>query len=282
MSTPEKETQALLAEVPRQLATSSTASVFSNMQAFGDAQRMAQLLASCDLVPSAYVNNVANCTIAIEMAQRMNASPLAIMQNLHVIHGRPSWAAVFIIASLNTSGNFSPLRYKFSGEGDTRSCFAWAIDIKDGERLEGPLVTWKMAMAEGWVQKKGSKWQTMPDVMFMYRAASFFGKLYSPELLMGMSSAEEMGDIIDLEPQGNGEYVPSAKGAEGVKDKLKQNLQTNHPSDAKKPNEHIDTSTGEVAQEEPSANDKLKDKLKTKTQAKEQTSNAKNSDADQF
>ena len=47
----------------------------------------------------------------------------------------------------------------------------------------------EMAVKEGWYGKNGSKWQTMPELMLRYRSASFFGKLYAPELLMGLKYA---------------------------------------------------------------------------------------------
>ena len=47
----------------------------------------------------------------------------------------------------------------------------------------------------------------MPETMLRYRAASFFGKLYAPELLMGIASAEEMQDTIDLTPQADGSFA---------------------------------------------------------------------------
>src|SRR5690606_28728464 len=52
-----------------------------------------------------------------------------------------------------------------------------------------------MAHAEGWVSKNGSKWKTMPELMIRYRAAAFFGRLYAPEITMGMHTQEEVMDI---------------------------------------------------------------------------------------
>jgi hypothetical protein len=45
------------------------------------------------------------------------------------------------------------------------------------------------------VSKAGSKWKTMPELMMRYRAAAFFGRLYAPEITMGMHSVEEVVDI---------------------------------------------------------------------------------------
>jgi hypothetical protein len=64
----------------------------------------------------------------------------------------------------------------------------------DGNDLVSPSVTWKMVIEEGWLSKTGSKWKTMPELMFQYRCASFFGRLYAPDILKGMQSVEESND----------------------------------------------------------------------------------------
>jgi hypothetical protein len=74
-----------------------------------------------------------------------------------------------------------------------------------------------MAKAEGWVTKAGSKWKTMSELMLMYRAASFFGRLYAPEVLMGMHSVEEIQDaeIVSTTPA-----TPKAKKANKEDERL--------------------------------------------------------------
>lgn len=170
--------------------TGESGQVFAPAQ-FEHAQRIAKLLSSSDLVPNQYKGNIANTMVALEMAHRMNASPLMVMQNLHIIHGRPSWGSSFIIASLNSCGRFGTLRF----ESTPTSCKAVATDKQSNSKLEGPIVTMEMAKAEGWLDKPGSKWKTMPELMLKYRAAAFFGRLYAPEIMMGLYSADEVVDI---------------------------------------------------------------------------------------
>ena len=197
---------------------------FANAQAFEAAQRMATALSKATLVPKEYQNNIANCIIALEVAHRMNASPTMVMQNLYIVHGRPSWSSQFIISAVNSCGRFRPLRFEMLGKegGDDRSCIAWTIEknielpkdvqtLADAKAaklaiLESPRISIDMAKKEGWYGKNGSKWQTMPELMLRYRSASFFGRLYAPEILMGMQSAEESEDIApvrDVTPRDN-------------------------------------------------------------------------------
>ena len=119
-------------------------------RAFALAQREATALENSDLVPTSFQGNVANCLIAINLAKRIGADPLMVLQNLDVIHGRPSFRATFLIACLNQCGRFTPLRYRIEGEGDEKTCTAIANDKETGEEYEGPPVSMAMAKAEGW------------------------------------------------------------------------------------------------------------------------------------
>lgn len=175
---------------------------FSSMSNFEDAQRVAKVLSSSDLVPANYRNNIANTMVALEMANRINVSPFQVMQNLDIIQGKPSWRSTFIIAALNSCGRFKALRFEFVGEdttSDSYGCRAYTFDKETDEKIVGPLVTWAMVKSEGWLAKSGSKWKTMPELMFQYRAASFFGRLYAPDILNGMQSVEEIKDISTID-----------------------------------------------------------------------------------
>jgi hypothetical protein len=177
-----------------------TTSPFENIQKFEEAQRMAAIWEKSTLVPKEYQNNKANVMIAMEMAHRIGAGTMQVMQNLYIVHGRPAWSSAFIIAAVNSCGRFEPLRFELSGEGDDRTCVAWTKDKENGERLEGTPITIKMAKAEGWYGKTGSKWQTMPEHMLRLRSASFFGRMYAPDVLMGMYSDDEAREMKDVTP----------------------------------------------------------------------------------
>ncbi len=175
---------------------------FGSLQSFEFTQRAASLLAKSTLVPKDYQENIPNCVIALNMASRMQADPLMVMQNLYVVYGRPGWSSQFLISTFNTSGRFSAIRYEWLGEKgkDTFGCRAWAYEKSTGDRLEGAPVTLEIAKKEGWYTKNGSKWQSMPEQMLMYRAASWFIRAYAPEMAMGMHTTEEIVDMVEVEP----------------------------------------------------------------------------------
>lgn len=182
----------------------------TDSQSFELAQRVAKCFSMSSLVPKDYQGNLPNCVIALNMAHRMGADPMMIMQNLVVIHGRPSWSAQFLIATFNKCGRFSSIRYDFFGtEGqDDWGCRAKATELSTGELLTGPLVTIALAKKEGWYQKGGSKWQTMPEQMLRYRAAAWFVRTIAPEIAMGLHTAEEIRDTYELESDGQAFALP--------------------------------------------------------------------------
>lgn len=164
----------------------------NNTEKFELVQRQAKALSMSTMIPKDYQNNIPNTLVALEMAQRIGASPLMVMQNLHIIHGRPSWSSTFVIAALNACGRFSAMRFEMEGAD---KCRAVATERETNHVLEGPWVTMQMAKEEGWLNKAGSKWKTMPELMMRYRAAAFFGRLYAPEIMMGMHTEFEVQDM---------------------------------------------------------------------------------------
>ncbi|MGD9756395.1 hypothetical protein [Comamonas testosteroni] len=241
---------------------------FNSLDSFEFLQRSAKAFSNSTMVPPAYQAMitkgygqratvepnpaaVSNCMIALDMAQRLQANPLMVMQNLHIIEGRPSWSSQFIIAAINSCGRFSPLRFDLQWLDDMDAnystfewvdgrkveqkhtvrirnarCVAWAVErgttipqfsLEDLKAhgsiyrcckhygipiIESPPVTMEMAVNEGWYGKNGSKWRSMPDLMMQYRTAAFFGRIYAPELLMGLPTDDEVRDVFVQEADG--------------------------------------------------------------------------------
>lgn len=164
---------------------------YTSIAAFEEIQRVAKLLSASDFIPANYKGNVANTVVALEMAARMGASPIAVMQNLYVVKGNPVWSGRFVLSLIKSCGRYRDV--VFTGDGVNNQRLE-ATEVKSGRKVSGPEVTMEMAKAEGWLGKPGSKWKTFPELMLKYRAASFFGKSECPELLLGMGAIEEAYD----------------------------------------------------------------------------------------
>jgi len=169
---------------------------YADKDSYELALRMANSLAKSSLVPPEFrgERGMANCLIAMEMAGRLGISPFMCVQNLFVIHERPSFSSSFLIGLVNNSGLFSgKIRFEFNE--DRTACYAHAKDKETGEDLRGQEISIEMAKKAGWYDRKGSMWPLMPEQMLRYRAAAFFTRVYCPELILGMTTREEAYDI---------------------------------------------------------------------------------------
>lgn len=208
------------------MSTELTKSDYFNPQAFDHVQRVAKALSSSSIVPKEFQGSVSNCIVALEMSRRMNIEPFMVMQNLYIVHGRPSWKSEFVISSLRSHAEYKKIKFE-RDDNDEGRCRVVAVDV-DGDTIEGSWVSIKMAKEEGWFTRSGSKWKTMPDQMLMYRAAAFFARVHCPEIMNGMRPADEVADIEDYRRESaavqaiNDEikFTPQVEEVEEVTDEL--------------------------------------------------------------
>lgn len=196
---------------------------FETSAGFELMQRVGKMFAGSKLVPEVYRGNLADCIIAVNMASRMRADPLMIMQNLYIVHGNPGWSAKFLIACWNQCGRYTTIRYEFTGKQNTDewTCRAWSTELATGEKVIGPAVSIKMAREEGWSTKNGSKWKSIPELMMTYRAAAFLVRTHAPELAMGLPTVDELQDTIDARQGADGAFtvdLDTLRGADPAQD----------------------------------------------------------------
>lgn len=289
-----------------QTTTTNPAFNFFDPVQFDTMQRVCSFFASSDLVPDNYkaqlkpfpagadentmnaikaentaikTKAIANCMIAVEVASRIGASPLMVMQNMAVIYGRPSWSSKFLIATVNSCGRFEPLQFRFTDKGalgmidytdyvwnPTKRCKEPVTKQFDGKKihdiecvafttkrgsdgmLESSPVSVRLAIQEGWYTKNGSKWQTMTKQMLMYRAASMWTNAYAPELSMGMRTVEEQQDIYTDYEDVTANEVAAEKENNANKKRISIDM-----GNGKQETRVVDTETGEIQHETPAA-----------------------------
>lgn len=273
--------------VVAQPTPSSAVVNFFDPAQFETMQRVCKMFASSELVPDMYKASdknpiekaVSNCMIAIEIAQRIGASPLMVMQNMVPIYGKPSWSSKFLVATVNTCGRFNPLQYCFTEKGmlgmveytdyewqggrkvavlkqfDGKKimdieCIAYTSAKGSEQVLESSPVSIRLAIQEGWYTKNGSKWQTMTKQMLMYRAASFWTSAYAPELSMGMRTVEEQQDIYTEFEEVKDVKEEVAKEKEDNANKMTIAIDLGASGGDKSVTTTVDTETGEIVNQE--------------------------------
>lgn len=239
----EKQEKATLAMTSRGLTPST----------LDEAWRYATALSRTSFVPEAYRGKPDDCLIAIDTAMRLNVAPLMLLQNSYIVHGRPGMEAKLVIALVNNSGGFTdPLEYEVEGDDPAEKSYrvrAFATRASTGKVLYGPWITWSIVKAEGWDGKSGSKWKTMPGLMFAYRAAAWFARIHCPEVLMGMQTVDELEDTGDRRKV-ESQDVTAMNGIAGAKAKLQAQTQSeptepepSTPADSETPTEAKDEAT---------------------------------------
>jgi hypothetical protein len=175
---------------------------------FNHLWRVATAFAKSDMVPQQFRGKVENCFVALQFAMRANLDPFGFLQKCYVIQGRPGIEATLAVALLQNSGMIrGTVQYQFDGDKDDYGCTAYVTDASTGKPVWGPKVSWKVVKAEGWDKKNGSKWKTMSDMMFRYRAAMWLIRSNYPGVVLGLHSKDELDDMVDVV---DAEYTRSA------------------------------------------------------------------------
>lgn len=210
--------------------------------------RVAKLFSGSELVPDHFKGKVENCFIGISMAIRLGVDPFMFLQNTYIVHGRPGMEAKLAIALINSSGLYTDsIEYEIVGEDAAKPDYkvrAFATRKSTGKTVYGPWITWAMVKAERWDSKEGSKWKTMPGQMFLYRAATFFGRVMCPERLMGMQTADE---LYDAASEADAVAKRATRGVKALTEKLVP-LDVPHPTE---PAQVIDEPTSNAEPENP-------------------------------
>ena len=188
--------------------------VFSDSKAFQGLFDIGKMFATSSLVPQNYQGKPMDCAIAVDMANRMGVSPMMVMQNLYVVKGKPSWSGQACMSMIQASEKYKNVMPVYIGArgSDDWGCYIKAIDRNTGEEVQGARITIKMAKDEGWYNKPGSKWTTIPELMLAYRAAAFFARVYIPNALMGCAVE---GEAADIENSKKAPEIENAFGEEG-------------------------------------------------------------------
>lgn len=198
----EQEQSLTVIQNPTAPVAGATATVWNTPALMREAFQMAQMLSESDIIPQAYRQRPGNCVIAIDVASRMGIPLLMVMQNIHVIQGKPTWSGSACKAMVDGCGRFKNSRYEFTGrEGaDDYGCRLVAERVSTGETVRGELITIATAKKEGWYSRNGSKWQSMPGQMLRYRAAAFFARAECSEFMMGLQTTDEVADTRSASP----------------------------------------------------------------------------------
>lgn len=168
--------------------------------------RLSRYFAESELVPKNFRNKPADILVAIQMGIEIGFAPMQALQSIAVINGRPGvWGDGFL-ALLMASPLYQDHDEFYEVDGQRRDGLV-AEDLKKDTtvavctfwRRGKPMpVTRRFTIAQakkaGLLGKEGP-WQTYPDRMLAMRARAFAGRDTFPDVLRGISTAEELRDV---------------------------------------------------------------------------------------
>jgi hypothetical protein len=187
---------------------------------FGHLQRVAKLFSASSMIPKEFRaarddggQGLANCAIALDIAQRTGQAPLAVLQSIYFVGGRPGWAAAYLIAqarlrgleidwTVETYGEPAKIERTITEWGEQRGqkikrkveATVPRIRVTAHTTIKGKprsiAVDMDMAIAEGWTDN--AKYSTLGELMLRYRSAAMLINLYMPEIKLGLPIAEEI------------------------------------------------------------------------------------------
>lgn len=171
----------------------TTKDLFPAPLSMDDALQTADLLAHSQLIPKAFQGRPADIVVAMMWAKSLDIPIVQGLQYIAVINGKPSMYGDGLLAVVMASGQCTEFREELRGEGSALT----AICTVKRRGLEAPIVgTFSMedARVAGLLGKPGP-WKQYPKRMLKMRARAFALRDAFPDILSGMSSAEEMADV---------------------------------------------------------------------------------------
>lgn len=158
-----------------------------------EAIRFATMISASNLVPKEYQGHdkVGSIMVAMQMGAEIGMSPIAALQNIAVINGRPCVWGDALMAIALAHPDCEDIIENFN-EG------AWVATCTVKRRGKEPLVrTFSRQDAESaGLWGKGGPWRSYPKRMTQMRARGFAIRDAFADALRGLSSAEEQQDAV--------------------------------------------------------------------------------------
>lgn len=194
----------------------------SGLEEMRSIYKMSETIARSDIIPAAFKNKPENVFIAYQLALRMNVPALEIMQNIHIIKGKPSFSSSYLIARANESGYFTqPIQYEITHKNNDITITAYTYLKTTSEKITA-TVSLDMAKKEGWATREGNKYGTMPEQLLCYRAGVFLVRRHVPQVMLGFMAKEEVEDIS----------LQSASAREKLNAKIAQKLKVTESNES--------------------------------------------------
>lgn len=184
-------------------------------QSFGELVKFAEMICNSDLMPRDYKGKPGNIVLAVQMGSEVGLSPMAAIQGIAVINGRPAIWGDAMMGLVRQSPLCENITETIQGEGDARTavCVAKRRNA-DPVRSEFSIGDAKKAGLFG----KTGPWTQYPDRMLKQRARGFALRDAFADILKGLKTVEEIRDYppAHREPPHRGPEIDAAADPQPV------------------------------------------------------------------
>jgi hypothetical protein len=152
-------------------------------------QRKAKAMLSGKILPATF-RDVGDVIVLNEMSRVLQIPMILLAQQLYMVHGKVGFSGQFSIALLNKAmemGKLDNWEYEERKDGAVR-----VIGERKGKKLEGIWIDKKLVEENGWLSNP--HWKKNFSLMARYRSATWFLRMYYPEMLMGLYTVDEIKD----------------------------------------------------------------------------------------
>ncbi len=195
-------------------------------------------------VPAHLRGSVGDCMAIVIQAAQWNMNPFSVAQKTHLVNGVLGYEAQLVNAVIITrapivgrpqfvwEGDWS----KWTGKGDKSAALAVTVSAQFiGDDQPTAL---RVSMAQAGV-RNSPNWETDPKQQLAYLAIKRWARLYCPDVLLGVYSADEL-EAPELAP------APVPATGSTATARLKSRLATPQPAPVPPPPPGMDAETGEV------------------------------------
>jgi hypothetical protein len=172
-----------------------------------EAMHLSGVLSQSSIVPSSYKGKSEDILVAIIMGSELGFSPIASLQNIATINGKPSIYGDAMLALVKNSPLCEDvIETMVKGEKQEDSGAVCTVKRKG---MEPVVVTFTVGDAiRAGLWKKAGPWTMYPKRMLQMRARSFALRDAFPDVLRGLVATEEVEDYQEVQDIGKGKKKP--------------------------------------------------------------------------
>jgi hypothetical protein len=172
--------------------------------------RLAQLITSAGMAPKGF-EKAETCTVAILQGLEVGMTPMAALQSIAVVNGRPTVWGDGAIGLVRGSGLCEWIQEDMEGNGDSLTAVCQAKRKGDPKPAVGRFSVADAKRAGLW--DKAGPWKQYPNRMLQMRARGFSLRDGFADVLKGLTLKEEaddgdMRDVTPRDPSGGGAKPP--------------------------------------------------------------------------